>query len=549
MPFTRTLPEVTCPDPLHYGARVRAWGTYTRKSGTYRSYHCRPRVGRAHRFSVKIAAGRRARRHPGAPACLAHPDGRVTRAGGYGRGVARRQRYRCDHACGAACRQGCSGHHTFTPFLPRGHVHVGDTCAECLELRGFHRGERAAARRHWFPARVVARALAEMSLKASYADAGRLALDAIHVRIDVPRRKPSANPRRPRRRWSQRKARTRSAASRAAGRFWQIGAGFVEAFAPVVWQATEERLRERAAKIVATGKPPVWLLDEIPVYALDASGKRKKTDGWVVLVLAEMDWTDHNVPGASKLRLVRAMPKATGVAWRLAFAEVGYVPDVIVSDAATSIIAAVGRHFDGPGPLFVPSLWHLGQALRNNSLKAALRGARRKEIGAHLAELGREGSAMRSVADWHAWWDQLEALAAGSGEVKMDALRQSRANYETRMAAALPTLLAEPELKMSTGGLETIMHKHIDPVLDGRRHQFGNIERTNNLLDLVVCRANGAFTDLNAVAALLEADEEPWRGWTVPLRAVADPLPAVGAYRSLRDEMLMVAVAEERGLL
>lgn len=54
---------------------------------------------------------------------------------------------------------------------------------------------------------------------------------------------------------------------------------------PIVWAAAEERLRECSAAIVAMGEKRVWVLDEIPIYALAANGKRKKSDGWVVLVL------------------------------------------------------------------------------------------------------------------------------------------------------------------------------------------------------------------------------------------------------------------------
>jgi hypothetical protein len=299
----------------------------------------------------------------------------------------------------------------------------------------------------------------------------------------------------------------------------------------------------------SNGDPLVWLLDDIPVYALDKKRKRRKTDGYSVFILAELDFTDRLVEGSTKLRLVRAFPKNTSHAWRLLFDEVGYVPDLIVSDAATPIVAAVQRHFAAPGPLFVPSLWHMRRALENNALEHALRTEHAPQLRSHLAELARDNPVLSSVAAWSHWWDELERLAHASGAVKAGDLRRSRENYEPRMAAALPALLADPRLRMSTGGLERVIAQTVEPLLAGRRHQFGNIERTNSLLDLAVCRAEGAFVDLNAVAALIEADELPWGGWTVPLRAIADPRPRRGRYRSLRDEALLISVAEERGLL
>lgn len=548
----RTAPRAHCPDPLHQGSLVRAWGTFERSAGRYRRYRCEPLTGDRHYFSVGIEGGRRRRSLAGQPECPGHRGSRVTRAGMYRRGSAQpRQRYECDHVgrCNAICRAACRGKHTFTPALPRPHVRSGDSCAECLELRGYHRGEVAAARRHRFSARIVARTLADMSIGLSYAKAGRQALEASGVTITtVPRAKVIARAKPAAPSAGARKSRRRSPATRLAGRFWHIGAGFLEAFAPVVWEATERRLRERAEQAAAAGLPRVWVLDDVPIYALDRAGKRKKTDGYSVLVLAEIDWTDPANPGALKLRLARALPKATGVAWRLLFEEVGYVPDMILSDAATPIINAVGRHFPDPGPLFVPSLWHLRRALENNALEHALRGDSAREMWAHLALLGRDSPALASVDAWREWWDRLEALGSASGTVKIGDLRRSRTNYEGRMAAAIPVLVTDPRLRQSTGGLESLIRSWIEPILHGRRHQYGNIERTNSLLDTAVCRAHGVFTDLNAVARLLEADEVPWGGWTVPLRSIADPRPRRGRYRSLRDEAQMVAVATERGV-
>jgi len=48
---------------------------------------------------------------------------------------------------------------------------------------------------------------------------------------------------------------------------------------------------------------------------------------------------------------------------------------------------------------------------------------------------------------------------------------------------------------------------------------------------------------------LIEADEVPHDGRTVPMRSIEDPSPrGQKPYRSLRDEFQMNAVAAERGL-
>lgn len=90
-------------------------------------------------------------------------------------------------------------------------------------------------------------------------------------------------------------------------------------------------------------------------------------------------------------------------------------------------------------------------------------------------------------------------------------------------------------MPLSTGGLETLIAMRIDPLLERRRTGFGNIERTNHLLDLVVALEHGAFDNLAEVARQLRDDGARHGGWTVPLRDVAGPRPAGGYYSSLRD--------------
>jgi hypothetical protein len=352
----------------------------------------------------------------------------------------------------------------------------------------------------------------------------------------------------------RRRSRRRSASSAQGARFWHVGAGIAEAFAPVLWDKTERELRERDA-LNATLGPVVWLMDEIPVYALDRTGRRRKTDGYSIFCVAGLDWSDKEAAGRPKLRLVRALPKNTSVAWRIVFAELGEpTPRLIVSDAATSIRLAVPQHFGtGPdAPLLVPSTWHLRRALESNALKDALKGEspEARALAAHLASLGRGSEALRSVEGWHDWWVKLDRHAEATGHVKPRSLAAAHDNYEDRMATALPMLLADERISQSTGGMESMLRNQVAYMLPNRKQQFANIERTNNLLDLVVVRANDGFIDLNAVAKLIEADELPHGGRTVPMRSIADPSPRGRTrYRSLRDEYQMNAVAAARGLL
>lgn len=79
-------------------------------------------------------------------------------------------------------------------------------------------------------------------------------------------------------------------------------------------------------------------------------------------------------------------------------------------------------------------------------------------------------------------------------------------------AGALPHLLAKPAVLVSTGRLEKLFDEQVNQLLAMRHAGFGNIERTNNLFDLVVARAHEAFDDLSAVAALLRGDAGPYGG-------------------------------------
>jgi hypothetical protein len=92
----------------------------------------------------------------------------------------------------------------------------------------------------------------------------------------------------------------------------------------------------------------------------------------------------------------------------------------------------------------------------------------------------------------------------------------------------LDDLAALPGVPVSTGGLETLISKHVTPLLAMRRTSFGNIERTNLLFDLAVARHHGAFDDIGEVTRLLRDDTTSHEGWTVPLRSVADPRPPGG---------------------
>jgi hypothetical protein len=542
----------------HPDAHVVAQRTYDTGSGRRRQYRCTPAVGEQHWFSVIITDGSApAASWAPPPVCAVHPASRVIRFGTYGKTTGKpRQRYRCFPEDGSTV-------HTFTPPLPREHVHEGhEQCDHCDELRGVHHGETSVARTHSWNTRTVARALEMLAAGESYAATSKWAL-----------RVSGTADRRVRKVINEDGELVLAAdAASEARRSWHIAADWCEAFGPVVYAEVDARLRAQAleerARLDALrdagqplDRPQVVLLDEVPVYGrtLERRKRSRRDDGFWLLVLAEMRWPapsdDPFALSAPRiaLRLVRAMPKANTPAWRLVFDELGYDPDFIVADAATSIASAIREHYDPSRTRFIPSLWHLTRAVEADLLcirKATAPGADGPTLitplAEHLHRLGRWSGVLNDAASWSAWWDELIGLLR-THRLPVEKALGHRARYEPTMAAALA--VAPPDVHLSTGGLEALIDSQVKRLLTPRRTAFGNIERTNILFDLVVARQHSAFDNLGATAALIRDDTLANDGYTVALRSVADPRPPGGSYSSLRDVTLLNEAARRRGLL
>jgi hypothetical protein len=360
---------------------------------------------------------------------------------------------------------------------------------------------------------------------------------------------------------------------------WHIAADWCEAFSPVVFEPVEAALRAQArterarldAQLAAEApleRPQVLLLDDKPVYGRDrsADGAARRDNGFFLLVAAEIGWgtvaaDPMALPDRSlRLRVVRAMPKSNAPSWRLLLDELGYAPDFVVADAGTGIARALAAHFDPERTTFVPSLWHVGQAVRTglaDTHGAFVNGptgrSLRPELGEHVATLTRDDTLI-DVGTWGRWWDELEKRCVQLG-LPLDKIRRRRRNYEAPFAAAIPRLQAHPQVPVGTGGLETLIAKRVEPLLALRSTAFANIERTNRLFDLVVAREHGAFDDLGQLVKLLRDDaaiavgaRTGRAGWTTPLRSIADPRPEDGRYSSLRDALMILELAQRRGL-
>lgn len=538
----------------HPGSLVVSVGTRQRSDGLSRRYRCTPAAGKPHTFTVRITEDKRPAAWSPPPPCPEHPGSKVVRNGTYGVTTEKkRQRYRCAPPDG-------SKPHAFTPPLPRDHVHEGnESCEHCEELRGVHHGETAAARRHSWSTRVVARGLQRLAEGASYAEVGRWAR---RVTGSERRRGVSDQVEGEEEVTTASTKRRVSPASRAARNAWHIAADWTEVFGPVVWNEVDGDLRkaayserERLDDLMEANQPidypQVLLLDDQPVYGRDLDDRRRRRDaGYYVLVAGEVSW-DNNEP-VTRLRLARALAKSTTAAWFLILDEIGYEPDFIVADNGTGLVAAVNRYC-GSRTVFVPSVWHLINRIEGALYKVpnafSYGPAGRElvsELAAHLRRLHRGSRVLSSVKEWEQWWDDLEALMRAR-KLPVDAVRAQRKYEFDAVAAAIPHLVAHPEVPISTGGLETLLTRHIKPLLSMRRTGFANLERTNRLMDLAVANHHNAFDDLADVVKLLRDDANAWGGWTAPLRAIADPRPPGDTNSSLRDQTLLNDLAAQRG--
>lgn len=624
----RKHPQVPCPNPLHAGSHVKANGSRRTKSGLRRDYLCSPAGERPHKFTLLVDGeedGLPVYSPP--PPCPVHGTAsKRTRKGTYqsADGATHRQRYLCvPFETDPAYPR---GYHTFTPKLPREHVHEGARCAACEQRRSAHSGGQAVSRRQSWPLRIVAEALERLANGSeTYSSVSRWAWRATRRSRTRPaklsdeekqrraqvqawkraclaaeaegKRKP-AKPRglsldplpgaraQRRRRLDangntlppQRQANPRSSDAR---RRWHVAADWVEMYAPVLWQPLHERLREeehtehhRRALMneeerAADGRPQVLLLDDIPINtkaAFEGSLTPRASRDYFILCAATIHWparvAGQQPPSAddryTRLRLLRAYPSNESGAWRLLFQELGYEPGVrepefILSDAGTGLRRGISDFFSTA--TFVPSLYHihraLEQALERQTPGAVVIGdagiALRPELTNHLGWL--TGKRLRSITErqWSAWWNDFETLLERLG-LPPEKIQERRRSYEEPVAQALPALRTSPGVPVSTGGFESVLRK-VQPILTGRSHAFANIERTNNLLDLVVCRDHGVFDDQAAVIQALRAEALRYEGWSAEPRAVSDPQPpGADRYSSLRDRELLFQLVQKRGL-
>lgn len=306
----------------------------------------------------------------------------------------------------------------------------------------------------------------------------------------------------------------------------------------------EKRQREKNDAFLAENPeqplrtPIVYLLDDVPIFINQRNSKRVTTqqDSWALLVVVELRWQESKDPNnlpkrEARLRLARAYPRRHEDAWMLVLNELPVVPDFIIADAGSAIQGAFTRFYTGRKPVFVPSLYHIHKNIRavlqkvsGGSSKSGKKVFLSKSLNDAANFMAREDLLQLSPQELSDCWDNLIAEVARTGEPTAKISIQRKMN-EPKMLESITTLRKYPQLPASNAAVESRIRLDLDPFLANRKARYRNLARTNFLLDLAVCRSQGAFIDLTKLAKKIRESNESANGWAPTPRAVADHQP------------------------
>jgi len=498
------------------------------------------------------------------PACPEHPGSKVIRNGTYGV-HSPRQRYRCTPEGDRP--------HQFTPPLSREVVTLGEECARCDELLSPHHGPLTAARSTTWTLVGVAQALSNLSRGQSYADVSlglRAQRDAANEHLRVEHGVVTFT-----RSSSTASTTTGSYSQRQRRNAWRVAADLVEQYSPPLFGAVDAQFRAEAQAVrdgndaalavdpkAPLERPIVYVLDELTVWTATGTSRVKRPT-WNILTVVETRWQPSSDPFAlpdrdTRLRLARAFPRANADAWQLALAELGVRPDVVVADAASGLQGAVAQ-FYGSTVGVIPSLWHMHRNLREMLVKlkntTTLDGKEAVLIDPltkHLGQLARAELLSKTPADVTTWWDDLESMVVGL-KAPVSSVKAQRRLHEPRLLAALPILHANPQIPASNAAVENRIRMALKPFLENRAHLFGNQERTNRLLNLLVCREAGLFNDMDALTLRLREMNEASGGWAAAPRQILDRQVTTSKsrtqrYESLKSHAVVSKLAKTKGI-
>jgi hypothetical protein len=546
-PRRADIERPTCPWPGHKRRDVRHHGVLKDADGTItrRRYLCSPGTTKEHTFSLPVGPDERLlppeptagtgtsvrkldTRRPYVPPepCPEHPGSTVTRCGVYRSGRGTRQRYQCTPVgwtAGATRSENPDiAKHVFTPVLPRAHVSGDAACPHCAELRAINRGDTAIARWHTATTGHVATALERLGKGESYADVGE---------------------------WLQSELRAKGPSAQKKDGY-RRAADIVEVFAPVVWQDWISGLGDEQAT-AATSKhrmPRVVMVDDLPIFD-KAQKRRRQQQRFAILGLAEVTFAPSSGKvRETRLRLLRAYPSHSTDAYTLLLADLPYVPDFVIADGGKGIEPAVKLLAERTGQevTFITSAYHLREQLRRVIAKA--RASKSSFNPGDLAQRVEQFGPTQSRAAWVQWWADYERRLRAQGVPRSGWPVRAKSESYQRTIDQLDALAAWPDVPRSTGHLEDLFSRYVKASIKPRGRGFGNLVRTNQLLDLFVLRANGYFDDRPRVIEALRRDavegDPDNAGFAPPVRTITDP----GLERSLLDESVVARLVTQRGL-
>ncbi|MDQ1247660.1 MAG: hypothetical protein QG597_2031, partial [Actinomycetota bacterium] len=519
-----------CPNPEHRDAEVRSRGTRVRADGTLmRRLRCIPAAGDAHWFEVD--ASKDATSYSAPEKCPDHVDSHIQRFGMYSKSGHPRQRYRCFPTNGERA-------HVFTPRITRQAVNAGEHCEACAEEKSIHAGEVSAGRGHHYTAHQVADGLVALSRGDTYASVGEAAR-RVRAREGQERRKKLNE---------QRKKKGLPALPAVPDRnkhksTWRLAASWVETFTPVLWEKWDKKVRSEALELgEEKGLLRIVAIDDKSFYGLKP-GTRSEKMRFAVMVLAEVSTTPAGIERHSITRLVRAYPDKTSAAYLLLFDELGYIPDIVVSDAANAIKGALNvlRTRSGQPVTWVISQFHVIQQLNRYFDKVVRSKTKPFKVPEHVAN-GLNGYAcFASPEAWEKWWVSLEDALRNQDIPQARWPNTWKNDFYQQVYDNLVLHDAEPSTPMTAGFVETVINSSVAPIIAGRENWLGNLARTNQLLNLVTLRLNGQLTSAHQVAEAIRTDVKKHGGYAPPTRSLDDP----GAYRSLLDPDLTETLAQQ----
>lgn len=465
--------------------------------------------------------------------CPEHQGSKVIRKGTNNSKGARHQRYLCRPA-----DEG--GEHRFTLPLPRVAVEKDPKWRTSDAVKNPHRGATASGRGQTATTELVAEGLQLLAMGNSYAQVGNWARSQRPMRLKHPKPDEEAEASK-KGRTSKKKAPVvvqvaTTKKKNLRTNYWQTGADWVEMFSPVLWNAWQEELSKEPVPTL----PRVLVLDDIPFYAGAApSGRSNSAMVFSVLVATEYyQASPDSSHYRQRVRLVRAYPTHNGDAYELLVLESGVVPDVIVSDSSTSILAMVARlKKQNPNLVWVPSAFHVSKQLMKALGKMRRGKPARRFVPSDLLESLEDFSFLDSPEDWRKWWDHLDARCLAQGVPDDKLPTHWRVKYYDKIADALEYLVVHPGVPRGTGAVEASIRGQVKPFFEPRAAFFTNVERSNRLADLLTLRMNDRMDNRATIAAILRRDAESAGGYVPPARSITERKGA----QLLRDPLVLPA--------